>query len=44
MSNAILNYLTDITLKAKDRTIKEEFPIYFEKYILEKNFANNYLP
>lgn len=44
MSNAILNYLTDITLKAEDRTIKEEFPIYFEKYILEKKFANNDLP
>lgn len=40
LTKAIFNYLNDITLKTEDRQIKDEFPIYFEKMILEKKFSN----
>jgi hypothetical protein len=40
LTEAIYAYLKDITLKTEDREIKDEFPIYFEKLILDKQFSD----
>lgn len=41
LTEAIYAYLKDITLKTEDREIKDEFPIYFEKLILDKQFSED---